>query len=75
MNLTLAGKFAHLLRKYWSGHVSLLHPADFKKTVGTYHPQFRDHRQVSQWLVALAGLLLVNCLLSLCQLCHVLVYE
>jgi len=45
---TFAGKFAHLLRKFWSGRVSLLHPAEFKKTVGTYHPQFRDHRQVSQ---------------------------
>jgi len=27
--------------------VSVLHPVDFKKTVGTYHPQFHDHRQVN----------------------------
>ena len=57
---SFVGKFASLLHKFWSGQVSLLHPADFKKTVGTYHPQFRDHRQVSMWLVT--GLI-VNSLL------------
>ena len=50
MCFKFVGKFAHLIRNFWSGRVSLLHPAMFKETVGTYHPQFRDHRQVSDWL-------------------------
>ena len=49
---TFAGKFAHLLRKFWSGRSSVLHPADFKKVIAAYHPQFRDHRQVRSTFTA-----------------------
>jgi len=59
------GRFAHLLHKFWSGQVSLLHPADFKKTIGKYHPQFRDYRQVSQWLIGGCYILPVLCM-TLC---------
>lgn len=41
----LAGKFAVLLEKFWSGFFSLLHPSEFHHTVGVYHSQFQDYRQ------------------------------
>ncbi|GAB1605457.1 uncharacterized protein LOC115230714 [Argonauta hians] len=42
---TLTGKFCQLVRKVWSGHFSLIHPLDFKNTLGMYYPQFQDFRQ------------------------------
>jgi hypothetical protein len=48
---TLAGKFAALLEKVWSGKYLVLHPADFKNTLAIYHSQFKDFRQASQVIV------------------------
>lgn len=42
---TLTGKFCQLVRKVWSGNFSLIHPLDFKGTLGMYYPQFHDFRQ------------------------------
>lgn len=47
---TLTGKFCQLVRKVWSGNFSLIHPLDFKGTLGMYYPQFHDFRQVSSKL-------------------------
>ena len=43
---TLARCFRSLADKAWSGEFSLLHPSQFKETLGFIHGQFRDHRQV-----------------------------
>ena len=43
---TLAGKFAALLERVWSGKYLVLHPKDFKNLLSIYHPQFNDFRQV-----------------------------
>lgn len=42
---TLLGQFHELFEKVWSGKYSIIHPRDFKQTLGLYHPQFQDYRQ------------------------------
>ncbi|XP_071798526.1 uncharacterized protein [Asterias amurensis] len=42
---TLTGRFGSLVSKTWSGEFSLLHPSEFKETLGFMHGQFRDYRQ------------------------------
>ncbi|XP_022098571.1 uncharacterized protein LOC110983556 isoform X2 [Acanthaster planci] len=42
---TLSRKFRSLSDKAWSGEFSLLHPVEFKETLGFMHGQFRDFRQ------------------------------
>ena len=43
---TVAGHFAAILEKLWSGKYTKLHVADFKDCVAIYHPEFKDFRQV-----------------------------
>ncbi|KAL4220399.1 hypothetical protein ACF0H5_020802 [Mactra antiquata] len=42
---TLLGQFQRLFVKIWSGQFSIVHPKDFKQTLGIYHSQFQDYRQ------------------------------
>ena len=35
-----------LLQKVWSGRYTLIHPSQFKQTLGFHHSQFEDFRQV-----------------------------
>ncbi|XP_045201160.2 uncharacterized protein LOC123554858 [Mercenaria mercenaria] len=42
---TLFGQFQKLFAKIWSGQFSIVHPKDFKQTLGIYHTQFQDYRQ------------------------------
>ena len=44
---TLLGQFHELFEKVWSGRYSIIFPRDFKQTLGLYHPQFQDYRQVN----------------------------
>ena len=44
---SLSAKFQELLHKVWSGEFSVLHPSQFKDTLGFMHGQFKDFRQVS----------------------------
>ncbi|XP_066586178.1 ubiquitin carboxyl-terminal hydrolase 4-like isoform X2 [Prorops nasuta] len=42
---SLMAHFSVLLGKMWSGRYTVLRPAEFKQTLGTYHSQFKDYRQ------------------------------
>ncbi|XP_072034275.1 LOW QUALITY PROTEIN: uncharacterized protein [Amphiura filiformis] len=42
---SLSGKFQQLLHKVWSGEFAVLHPSQFKDTLGFMHGQFKDFRQ------------------------------
>ncbi|XP_071085710.1 uncharacterized protein [Haliotis cracherodii] len=42
---TLLGQFYKLLCKMWCGQFSVVHPKEFKDTLGLYHSQFQDYRQ------------------------------
>ncbi|XP_064615104.1 uncharacterized protein LOC135479234 [Liolophura sinensis] len=42
---TLTGTFTKLLYKVWSSQYAVIHPLEFKQTLGMYHPQFQDYRQ------------------------------
>ena len=44
---TLTGAFADIIQRIWSGHYTVIHPGKFKSVLGSYHPQFKDFRQVS----------------------------
>lgn len=44
---SLMAHFSVLLGKMWSGRYSVLRPTEFKQTLGAYHSQFKDYRQVS----------------------------
>lgn len=44
---SLMAHFGVLLGKMWSGRYSVLRPTEFKQTLGAYHSQFKDYRQVS----------------------------
>lgn len=46
---SLMAHFGSLLDKMWSGRYSVVRPAEFKQTLGTYHPQFKDYRQVREF--------------------------
>jgi len=46
MDSTILSHFVRLFCKVWSGHFSVVYPKDFKTTLGVYHPQFQDYRQV-----------------------------
>lgn len=52
---TLLGQFQRLFAKIWSGQFSVVHPKDFKQTLGIYHSQFQDYRQV-RWIPILSAL-------------------
>lgn len=43
---SLMAHFSLLLGKMWSGKYSVLRPTEFKQTLGAYHSQFKDNRQV-----------------------------
>lgn len=43
---SLMAHFSVLLGKMWSGKYSVLRPTEFKQTLGAYHSQFKDYRQV-----------------------------
>ena len=43
---TVAMQFSCVLHKIWSGQYSSISPSEFKKTLGTSYPQFKDFRQV-----------------------------
>lgn len=47
MKDTLAVQFSVLVEKVWSGQYSVIHPIEFKQTLGAHYPQFKDYRQVS----------------------------
>lgn len=49
---SLMAHFSVLLGKMWSGRYSVLRPTEFKQTLGAYHSQFKDYRQVSVQLFA-----------------------
>ncbi|XP_067669048.1 uncharacterized protein [Haliotis asinina] len=42
---TLLGQFYKLVCKMWCGQFSVIHPKEFKDTLGLYHSQFQDYRQ------------------------------
>nr|XP_006821984.1 PREDICTED: uncharacterized protein LOC100369578 [Saccoglossus kowalevskii] len=42
---SLIEKFSALVCKFWSGEYSVLHPSEFKETLGFVHTQFKDYRQ------------------------------
>ncbi|XP_038050346.1 uncharacterized protein LOC119723646 isoform X2 [Patiria miniata] len=42
---TLSCRFRSLTDKAWSGEFALLHPLEFKETLGYMHGQFHDYRQ------------------------------
>ena len=44
---TLMGRFYILLCKIWCGQYSVIYPKRFKDTLGLYHSQFQDYRQVN----------------------------
>lgn len=44
---SLMAHFSALLGKMWSGKYSVLRPTEFKQTLGAYHSQFKDYRQVT----------------------------
>jgi hypothetical protein len=46
---SLMANFSSLLSKMWSGKYNVLQPTEFKQTLGVYHSQFKDYRQV--WLI------------------------
>ena len=46
IDATLLGQFHELFWKVWCGKYSVIYPRDFKQTLGLYHPQFQDYRQV-----------------------------
>lgn len=57
---SLMAHFSVLLGKMWSGRYSVLRPTEFKQTLGAYHSQFKDYRQVSvQLLTYLINYLLI----------------
>ena len=43
---TLLGQFHELFGKVWGGKFSMVCPREFKQTLGLFHPQFQDYRQV-----------------------------
>lgn len=43
---SLAGQFSTLLRRMWSGENRVVHPVEFKHSLGVHFPQFQDYRQV-----------------------------
>lgn len=43
---SLMARFSSLLSKMWSGRYSVVKPTEFKQTLGAYHTQFKDYRQV-----------------------------
>nr|XP_018899838.1 PREDICTED: ubiquitin carboxyl-terminal hydrolase 15-like [Bemisia tabaci] len=45
MKDTLAVQFSVLVEKVWSGQYSVIHPIEFKQTLGAHYPQFKDYRQ------------------------------
>lgn len=60
---SLMAHFSVLLGKMWSGRYSVLRPTEFKQTLGAYHSQFKDYRQVSVRLFAYS----INCLSFIIQ--------
>lgn len=44
---SLMAHFSTLLTKMWSGRYSVVRPIEFKQTLGAYHSQFKDYRQVN----------------------------
>ena len=45
---SLMAHFSSLLSKMWSGRYSVVRPTEFKQTLGAYHTQFKDYRQVEK---------------------------
>lgn len=43
---SLTSHLSQLTHKIWSGQYSAVQPSDFKETLGTHYPQFKDFRQV-----------------------------
>ena len=43
---SLMAHFSTLVGKMWSGEYNVLRPFEFKETLGVYHSQFKDYRQV-----------------------------
>ncbi|XP_077987451.1 uncharacterized protein LOC144442053 [Glandiceps talaboti] len=42
---SIAGRFGALIEKVWCGQYSVIHPSEFKETLGFVHGQFKDYRQ------------------------------
>lgn len=43
---SLMAHFSSLLSQMWSGRHSVIRPTEFKQSLGAYHSQFKDYRQV-----------------------------